>query len=402
MQIKQDFSKDTIKTSRDSGIVAFTISLVSETIVVTPTSTVSQQRGDSQYDVVTASTVYDGGRLTASNTVGNFNSWQSLDTSVATIDEYGQITRISEGTGVFSFTDKGVTKVFYVNLNNRVGSESVYTFQNVLAGSLAEHLSAQVDDRINSGMSLATNAPLYTTQDHSTPSYVRNTNFWANDVDLTCISPWNSNSANRKAGTLITPRHILNSAHYEFPVGTSVRFITSDNQVITRTVVGRKRHPDYSLSGYQPDLTIYTLDSDLPASISFCKLMPSDYTDYITRENLVDTRIAAFGLDQEEKGLVRDISNNTQIEFQEPTDADRLLLYERIISGDSGNPVFVIFNGELVLLTVWTFGGAGKGSLVANYISDLNQMIVDSDSNAGVSTGYTVTEADFSSFPTYS
>ena len=86
--------------------------------------------------------------------------------------------------------------------------------------------------------------------------------------------------------------------------------------------------------------------------------------------------------------------------FANPIDADRLNLYESIILFDSGNPAFVILNGELVLLTVWTH--AASGTPVSEFISDLNQMIIDSDAIAGVSTGYTVTEADFSAWPDYS
>ena len=125
--------------------------------------------------------------------------------------------------------------------------------------------------------------------------------------------------------------------------------------------------------------------------------MPSDWASYLSKN--LDNRPPALGLDQEEKGLVIDF--NTSGSFRTPTDSSRLIFHESKISGDSGNPAFMVVNGELVLVTVWTYGGAGGGTPVADFIADLNTMIGTVDAAAGVSTGYTVTEADFSAFPSY-
>lgn len=395
--IKQDLSKPSIKIGKDASIVAFTISYNPEVIVVVAGSVIPTQEGDAIYDISTPETYYNGGRLLSNNSL-TFNQFVDLNPEIATTDADGFITRVSEGFATFSYTESGVTKVIEVDLTNKTDSVEAREFISVVVGSLVEHLSEQVDDRIDNTMTMATNGKLYTTQDHSTPSYVRNPNFWANgEIDLTCISPWNSNSSNRKAGTAITKRHIINAAHYEYGVGTVVRFITSDNVVVNRTIVGKKRHPDYV--PYTPDLTVYTLDSDLPETITPCKLFPANSSDYIILDNLNDTRPAALGLDQEEKGLIIDLASNKS--FRTSSDSDRLIFNESKISGDSGNPAFVIVNGELILITVWTFGGAGSGTAISENIEDLNQMIIDSDAQAGVSTGYTVTEADLSAFPTY-
>ena len=137
-----------------------------------------------------------------------------------------------------------------------------------------------------------------------------------------------------------------------------IRFVAADNTVVERTVTGKKRHPDYV--PYQPDLTIYTLDSDVPAGINFCKVMPSNAFSYISQGNLNYTCIPALRLDQEEKGLIGDLANVST--FSYPVDADRLIFSESLIVGDSGNPAFLVVNGELVLVTVWTYGGGGSGT----------------------------------------
>ncbi|WAQ94057.1 hypothetical protein MAR_006528, partial [Mya arenaria] len=67
----------------------------------------------------------------------------------------------------------------------------------------ANHTNHTIDDQ----------KKIFTLQDHGHKRYVRNPHCWAYPLDLTCISPWNSNQGNRKAGTLITPRHAVWAKH---------------------------------------------------------------------------------------------------------------------------------------------------------------------------------------------
>ncbi len=258
--------------------------------------------------------------------------------------------------------------------------------------SLSTHCSQQIDDLLDESMSMEVNGKIFTSQDHASSAYVRNPDLWCGDLDITCASPWNSSGGHKRAGTLVTPRHVIGAAHYEYSVGAVVRFVAKDGTVHDRTVAGKVRHPESE--NYHPDLTIYTLDSDLPSTIKPCAVMPSDYTSYLVNEQV---KTACLGLDQEEKALIIDWNSGGRM--RTPTDPNRLIFHENKISGDSGNPAFIIVDGELVLVTVWTFGGAGSGTAVADYISDINGMIATADTQAGVSTNYTVTEADFSTFP---
>ena len=257
--------------------------------------------------------------------------------------------------------------------------------------SLSSHCSKQIDDLLGESMSMEVNGKIFTSQDHASSAYVRNPDLWCGDLDITCASPWNSSGGHKRAGTLVTPRHVIGAAHYEYSVGAVVRFVEKDGTVHDRTVAGKARHPESR--NYYPDLTIYTLDSDLPPTIKPCAVMPSDHSNYL--ENF--SRVACLGLDQEEKALIIDWRSRGNM--QTPVDPNRLIFHENKISGDSGNPAFLIVDRELVLVTVWTFGGAGSGTPIADYISDINGMISTADTQAGVSTNYTVTEADFSTFP---
>lgn len=268
--------------------------------------------------------------------------------------------------------------------------------QSRVAGILGTHCESVIGDRIVGATTSM--LPIFSgyTASLSSGIYTRNTACWAYGLDLTCISPWNSKSGRYRAGTLITPRHIINSAHYELDVGNIVKFVMNDNTVVSRTITGKKRHPDYS--PYYPDLTVYTLDSDVPSGIGFSKVLPSDYVDYIPDVY----GIAALCLDQEEKAIISDLDGWVDyVGFTVPDSVDEQVLYENKVSGDSGNPAFLVINEELVLLTCWTYGGWGVGTFVTPLIDDLNQMIIDADTQAGVSTGYTLTEIDLSGFPNF-
>jgi hypothetical protein len=354
---------------------------------------------DVEFTRHTGATYYSGGVVKVISNEAVF-TLVNQNPEVATIETDGTINRISEGFCRLSLVGP-VTISMTLDLTNKLDGGDVDTDPTTAIGSLAKHLQDQVDSRIDNSMSMAVNGKVFTSQNHASATYVRNSDLWCADVDLTCISPWNSDYANRKAGTLVTPRHIVNSAHYEYPVGTSLRFVAADGMVHTRSVVGKKRHPDYK--PYYPDLTVYTLDSDLPVSITPCKVLPANWGNYLSQN--AQNRPPGFGLDQEEKALIIDFishrNSTTTAFFSTPTDADRLIFHESKISGDSGNPAFFIVNGDLVLVTVWTSGGSGAGTIVSGHIAALNQMIIDSDAQAGVSTGYFVTEADFTAFPSY-
>ena len=160
------------------------------------------------------------------------------------------------------------------------GASVIEVIEGGVAGSARKALSDPIDTAL-AGANPATQRKLYTSQDHVTPAYVRNTNFFLQSTHaeaLTCASPWNSRQAGNRAGTAITPRHAMLAAHYPLLAGDSLRFIASDNTVITRTVVQSQR---IFYNGVSTDGQMILLDSDLPASITPCKLFPDGYETYL-------------------------------------------------------------------------------------------------------------------------
>jgi hypothetical protein len=236
----------------------------------------------------------------------------------------------------------------------------------------------------------ARNVSIYASVDHAATNYVRNTNCWAQGFDLTCIAAYNSSEGNaRRAGTLISPRHVMFANHY-FPAnGTALRFVANDNTVVTRVLSN-------SVQIALTDLRIGVLDSDVPTNlITFAKVLPSSFTNYFPNslKPISSKYIPALCLNQNEDALESDISTVTAgISFKAPSDATRSLFYADKASGDSGQPAFIILNGRLVLLTVWTYSGGGSGWFVTAYLSQINSAM------ATLGGGYSLTTADLSPF----
>lgn len=212
--------------------------------------------------------------------------------------------------------------------------------------ALAADVAVGVDSRIEGLEASDTTQLIYSTQDHVTPQYVRSATCWAADINLTCVSPWNSGNAHLWAGTAITPRHIAHAQHAFVADGSTIRFITMDGTVVERTVS----------SGMQigtTDLRISLLSADLPATITPAKVLPDNWELYMD-----EIRAPVLLFNQEERVSVADILHirpgggalGSDIQIQIPVDAQRLEFHVERVGGDSGNPVFLIVGNEPVLL----------------------------------------------------
>ena len=286
------------------------------------------------------------------------------------------------------------------------GASVVEVIEGGVAGSARKALSDPMDTAL-SGANPATQQKVYTSQDHVTPAYVRNTSFFLQGTHaeaLTCTSPWNSRQAGNRAGTAITARHAVLANHYPLLAGDTLRFIASDNTVITRTVVQAAR---IFSNGYGTDAWMILLDSDLPASITPCKIFPDGYETYLPAgaTTAAAAALPLLAMDFSENGIALDLiteqagSNSPTMIYGAPTIPHRLAFYDPIIVGDSGNPVFGVIGSELWLLS--TFFGANTGPFYGGLVPELNAMITTLDTLQGDITGHTVTVGDLSSYTTY-
>lgn len=327
---------------------------------------------------------------------GTYNiSISSSNSAIILSPSVGQIASgVSQGTATLNaISSDGSFSSVSIIVSGTIGSVNA-EFINYTNNSLAKEVSDSVDSRIG-GLNPATAKPIFSTQNHSSGIYVRNTGCWVSGVDLTCVSPWNSTDNANRAGTLISPRHIIFAAHYQINNGATIRFIDSNNNIVTRTMVNKLTHPNYT--PYYPDLTIGLLDSDVPNTIGFVKILPQNWNNYLPSLSSL-YRLPCLVLDQEEKALISELFTlNTIAGFSLPlAGSSRVNFSESIITGDSGNPAFLIIDGELVIITVWTFGGAGAGTSIVFHKDAINTMM------ATLGGGYSLTEIDLSGFTDYS
>lgn len=322
---------------------------------------------------------------------GHDLAWESTNPAIATVDSNGFVTWVGDGRVTITARTGGYSKNKVLGLYTRQAYTTT-SFTGYVSGSLARHAKDAVDGRL-AGKTVSA-VRIFTSQNHTAPSYVRNTDGWPYDIDLTPISPWNSSGGPRFAGTLISPRHILFAAHYQIPVGATVRFVRLDNTVVDIVMTAKLTHPLYT--PYYPDLTVGVLASDVPAGISFAKVLPAAWASYLPSLSNAYS-LPALCLDQEEKALVTDFTSvyGGKVGFTRPTDSQRLLFYEDKIGGDSGNPAFLILNNTLVLVTVWTYGGAGSGTFVTYHKDAINTMMTQ------LGGGYQLTEIALGAFPSY-
>jgi hypothetical protein len=338
-----------------------------------------------------------------------------------------------------------------------------FNFENKKCGytpnTLNHNISLQIDGRL-----IETNGVvdrnIYSVKDYVNHVYIRNPNHWLTsirneklgitEVDLTAISPWNSTVpigtdqdqfGYFNTGTAITPRHIITAAHYVsgegssgqvypgtdvkltgFTVGDTIKFVTNNNEVITRTIVGKinnearyeylKLDPNWKGPYEEVDIEIAVLDEDLPPSIKPVKLIDknvlfdyihgsshsrSNYNIYLAPPGPLsesdkvfpnisvynnNSFLPCFWVDQKEESIISQVNEfwhttgnpdvfeypMRQIEFThwEPghpyistVNNLRKGYGKPAIRGDSSSPVFFIINNELVLLTTWTYYNAG-------------------------------------------
>lgn len=223
-------------------------------------------------------------------------------------------------------------------------------------------------------------------------TYIRNPNWVgaSSGVDLSSISVWNSSGLNTRAGMAITKRHFNYATHYPISINATMDFLGNDGQVVTKRVVDSQR-----IFG---DLSIGTLDSDLPNNIKIAKVMPSNFEDYLNTSGAKN--IAVFGVDKDKRYLLFNLSRfgysggdtvdttNTKNGGRNGTLAlNRNKIsnfedyYEGAVGGDSGGSIFMIVNGHPVALSQF-YTNAEEGvaiynhlPAIENYISQTNQKL---------------------------
>ena len=272
-------------------------------------------------------------------------------------------------------------------------------------------LSRSIDIRL-SGKNPQTDLCFYSNyvQNAKQGIFVRNPFCWASEIDLSCASPWNTGDfGNWRAGTLISPRHFLMAAHFRGPKMRDWKFQDPDGNVFSRrfiSFVTITNSPALNAmaselgveAGTNTDLCVCLLDSELPPSINPAKFLPEDHGQWIGSGR----GLPILMLDQEEKAIVGEIRRLAQFwprqgvlsVFTTPTAPLRSQFHEQIVRYDSGNPAFLVWNDDVVLLGCLWHGGSGDVLFCTFYLDDIQAAMNE------LCPGYSIQVLNMDEFPT--
>jgi hypothetical protein len=259
----------------------------------------------------------------------------------------------------------------------------VDVFQSWSSGSLAKHCT----DQINSMISDKTQLNVFQSP-YNSDTLVRNASCWANVIDLSCVSPWNSEAGSLYSGTLISPRHVVFCAHADFypKNGATITFVSSSGYKITRTIIDSVRLGS-------ADIRVAILNTDVDNGVTFAKVLPTNWAAYLPGLNY-ESYIPVMCLNQTERASIAGL-RSLNLGFTNIYASQYSSYYGEIVVGDSGNPTFIIIDGKPVLLGVFFTGGAGYGSHIAYNTSAVNSAM------STLGGGYQLTHVDLSSFSSY-
>lgn len=281
---------------------------------------------------------------------------------------------------------------FYLKNSKLVTSKVIRNTNSINKNILINHINISTTNKLF-GKNPSTDLYVYSYQ-NPYANFVRNPSCWLNGVtNISCFSPAQLSGANwfQRGGTLITRKHALFAKHFIAGVisgGTPLIFIDDNNNKYQPKII------DY---GYDTtDIAIALLDNEVNANIKIAKVLPPNYNDYLTVSSSYP--IYAFGLDQEEKAIIKlwnsysvqlssiDPNSSSYKTYPQPTQFSSFS--ETMITGDSGNPIFIIIDNELVVLSTW-YTAVG-GPFISDRYSQVNSII----ESLSPGEGYSLTPVD--------
>lgn len=342
------------------------------------------------------------------------------------VTQTGAVYRVNDGNAYIETDTDHAARITQCPVS-LVGGDITDVYNSYLAGTLGKKISDDLDAKIAGKVYADTF--IFSTQDHSTATYVRNVTGWMNGVDMTCLPVWNNDSGtvlpydnsktyspgntassagieytyigpegsghpppnvnywialtgNKYSGILISDMDILMAKHRGLHQGTTMRWVDNSNVVHTRTiasiaVVGLP-YPQ------NPDFLVARLSSALPAGIKPAKAMPKNIWR-LKAPSIEGLGIPVVAHNQFNQALIKDLRNDNTIQpnyFNSattaqtcgavaPTNPQRAALNANLIEGDSGHGMCAILNNELIVLCTFLNGGDGGGGSSVNYNYDL-------------------------------
>ena len=314
-------------------------------------------------------------------------SFASSDETVLAVDPAsGVVSRVNTGIAGVLASVPLLTKRIDVNVY-RSGGNLTRTFVSRVEGSLASYLETVRADRTEGVTPNTTTRNIYLTRNYAAQTCTLNPDCVLADVDMSAYSILNSwdQTNGKHGGTLVSLRHMIVANHYPVGVGHTVPFASHTGTVVARNVTA-------STQVGTTDVRVCLLDSDVPSSITFAKVLPDDWA-----ARLPTSKIPCFFSNQFKQvfvGYVTLSSGYWSISSYQNGTQTLEPWYTNVIDGDSGSPAFFIINNEMVLIGPTHYYGPA-GSSTASINADVNAVMTS------LGGGYQLTVTDLTSYPSY-
>ena len=344
-----------------------------------------------------------------SNQVWRIGNTDKYFTQNATLIDYDGAASVRYSISAYSY--KNVIPLQATSYTIYTASTAFFNFANKSTSSLRS--------RLTSVTPLTSTRNLFTVQNRTANIFIRNPQLWCADLtdQLTALVVQKlGTSVYSYGGILITPRHLLYVQH-AFPRTERVRFVTSDNKVISAAPIGssdavtfKNDLPIASLSSvdtnYQ-DIGIVTLDRDVSLSgihvMPIAAITPTERT--ILRLQYIPTLLCS-----QSPGRATGSTNpnaisasNIQMTINSTNFLNMTTAWGSISAnpfynwdtngggyklwdGDSGNAHLLFCNDKLYIYSTTKFTN-GNGAIVSALSGAINHLIEKSDLNAGINTG---------------
>jgi hypothetical protein len=356
----------------------------------------------------------------------------SSDTDIATISG-STVQAVSDGEAVITIADGNGIRSIDLNLRVRVdgvtdiyGNSTEYDVVTAgVSGSLRKALTDSVDNRLAT-LDVDTDLEMFSAMPAKgvTPTsamYTRNPNFWLSDVDLSCVATYNSigeagsNGSPCRAGTAISKRLVISTGHFALWSGSTetpsyIWFLGNDNILVRRAIIATLGvSPSIPCFG---NFSIALLDSDLPDTVTFAKVLPKNVLTKLGYYGLSLTglkfnqfrqvSVGTFAFDYS-SGYAVPSDDWGYVGFQPSTDSQlsyRNFANVATIDKDSGSPLFFLLGQQVILLAVIDmFGGVGAKNALT-YYDNINAAMSTLWTRNGCSgSAQQLTDVDISSYP---
>lgn len=180
--------------------------------------------------------------------------------------------------------------------------------------------------------------------------FVRSKTSWASDLDFSGLSVWNTanldnTGGNRGYGTLITRRVVVFAQHFHPGPGTMLVFLGREGQLHWRKLVDTQR---VLLS----DICLGLLDKEVPETVAVYPILPPEYVAQppppVPKPDM--KLVPIICLNQSRQAVVHQWFESSLAIGHQPTRQPEGSHGVQMAVGDSGAPIFLLLDRQLVLL----------------------------------------------------